>query len=79
MSQVLIRNLDDDVLDRLKSRAAASGKSLEQFLRELLTNAAPLSSEEKIAESRRLRAAFPAEEWDTGAAIRWGRSDADSE
>lgn len=36
MGQVIIRNLDDDLLVSLKRMAANDGKSLEQFLREVL-------------------------------------------
>ncbi len=75
MGQVLIRNLDDEVIARLKQRAELAGVSQEQFLRELLTGAAPLTAEEKVAISRRLRAAFAADDWDTPGAIRWGRDD----
>ena len=75
MGQVLIRNLDHEVIARLKQRAELAGVSLEQFLRDLLTGAAPLTADEKVAISRRLRAVFAAEDWDTPAAIRWGRDD----
>jgi plasmid stability protein len=75
MGQILVRNLDDELIAALKLRAELAGKSLEQTVRELLSAAAPLTSEEKVAVSRRLRAAFAAEEWDTAAAIRWGRDD----
>ena len=75
MGQVLIRNLDDEVIARLKQRAALGGLSLEQFLRQLLSGAAPLTADEKVAISRRLRAAFAADDWDTRGAIRWGRDD----
>jgi plasmid stability protein len=75
MGQVLIRNLDDAVIECLRLRAELKGKSLEQELRDLLTRAAPMTSEEKIAVSRRLRAAFTTEEFDTKAAVRWGRDD----
>lgn len=37
MAQVLVRNLDDDVVARLKAQAANENLSLEQFLRNLLT------------------------------------------
>ena len=40
MAQVLIRQLDDDVVDALKRRAKASGRSLEAELREILREAA---------------------------------------
>ncbi|OLF72407.1 hypothetical protein AWH62_11305 [Maricaulis sp. W15] len=36
MGQVIIRNLDDAVVASLKRMAARDGKSLEQFLREVL-------------------------------------------
>lgn len=75
MGQILVRNLDDEVIQRLKLRAELTGVSLEHFLRDTLTMAAPLTSEEKVAISRRLRAAFTADEWDTKGAIRWGRDD----
>jgi hypothetical protein len=44
-------------------------------LRDLLASAAPLSAAEKVAVSRRLRAAFASDEFDAKAAIRWGRDD----
>jgi plasmid stability protein len=49
MGQILIRNLDDAVIQRLKTKAELAGKSLEQSLRELLTEHAPLSPEERLA------------------------------
>lgn len=58
MGQVLIRNLDDEVIARLKTKAELAGKSLEQSLRELLTAHAPLSPEERVALSRSLRMSY---------------------
>ena len=75
MGQILVRNLEDHVIASLKLRAELKGKSLEQELRDLLTEAAPLSVEERVAVSERLRAAFAVEEFDTKAAVRWGRDD----
>lgn len=40
MAQVLIRQLDDHVVEALKARARQQGLSLEQSLRELLTQTA---------------------------------------
>ena len=40
MGQVIIRNLDDSVLVSLKRMASNEGKSLEQFLRDLLADKA---------------------------------------
>lgn len=49
MAQVLIRNLPDDVVERLKERAAGKGRSLEQELREIVVTAAPMSTAERVA------------------------------
>jgi antitoxin FitA len=59
MAQVVIRNIDDDVVERLKARAAAEKKSLEQKLRDVLTEAARPSRAEVIEELRRLRETSP--------------------
>ena len=59
MAQVVIRNIDDDVVERLKVRAAAEKKSLEQKLRDVLTEAAVPSRAEVIEELRRIRETSP--------------------
>ncbi len=59
MAQVLIRKLDDQVLERLKARAQRRGLSLEQSLRELLT-AASQDTDQRLAELASLRAQTPA-------------------
>jgi plasmid stability protein len=59
MGQVVIRNIDDRVLERLKKRAIAQRKSLEQSLRELLTEAAKPSRAELLADLERIRAMSP--------------------
>lgn len=40
MGQMLVRNLDDAVIERLKQKALERGTSLEQVAREVLTEAA---------------------------------------
>ncbi len=76
MGQVLVRNLDDQVIERLKLKAEMKGHSLEQELREVITAAAPLAPEEKTALFKRLRAASPPlHHVDVRAAIRYGRDD----
>jgi antitoxin FitA len=40
MASLTIRNLDDDVVDRLKARAEANKRSLEAELRDVLTSIA---------------------------------------
>ena len=39
MGQMLVRNLDDSVIEGLKRRASERGTSLEQFARDALTEA----------------------------------------
>ena len=51
MAQVLVRNLEDSVVETLKIKAELKGHSLEQELRQLLTAAAGLTSAEKVAVS----------------------------
>ncbi len=59
MAQVLIRNLDDHVVRTLKKKAELRGCSLEQELRRILTEAARLTTEEKVALIRRAQAMTP--------------------
>ena len=59
MAQVLVRNLPDDVVDRLKKQAVRREHSLEQELREILTRAARPSRAELVAEIDRIRAMTP--------------------
>ena len=76
MGQVLVRNLDDRVIDNFKTKAELKGLSLEQELRNLITAAAPLTPEEKVALSKKWHASMPAmKDFDVRAAIRAGRDD----
>lgn len=59
MAQVIVRNLDDEVVARLKQRAQAHGRRLEQELREILTAAAKPTRAERLAEIDRIRAMTP--------------------
>ena len=59
MAQVIIRNLPDDVVARLKVRARQRKHSLEQELREILQEASQPSREEIIADIDRIRAMAP--------------------
>ena len=60
MGQLLVRNLDDSVILRLKNEAKAQGLSLEQYLRDLLTEQVKPSKEEIFA---RLDALFEGEDF----------------
>ena len=76
MGQVLVRNLDDRVIESLKTKAELKGHSLEQELRDILTNAAPLTAGEKIALFSKLRAKTPLpRDIDVRSAVRRGRDD----
>lgn len=55
MAQVLIRNLDADVLARLKRQAESRALPLEAYLRELLIDAARPSREELLVEFSEIR------------------------
>lgn len=78
MAQALIRNLDDELLDRYRAAAKAKGRSLEQELREALGRGEP-SVEESVEELKRLsaglRAMTPNEppQGDSTLVIRWYR------
>ena len=76
MGQVLVRNLDDRVIESLKTKAGLKGHSLEQELRDVLTNAAPLTAGEKVALFSKLRAKTPLpRDIDVRSAVRRGRDD----
>jgi plasmid stability protein len=59
MAQVIVRNLDDEVVAALKRNAARHRRSLEGELRAILTAAARLSPDDKLAMSREIRALTP--------------------
>ena len=56
MAQVLVRNLDEAVVERLKARAAAANRSLEAELRAILEEAAKPSKAEALAMLDAIRA-----------------------
>ena len=55
MTNVLVRNVDDAVVARLKKIAKAAGKSLNDVARDALRTAAQPSKAEVWAEADRLR------------------------
>ena len=75
MGQVLIRNLDDEVISSLRYKAKVNGRSLEQELREILTNAAPFTLEERVKVSEWLQSTMKSDVTDFKADIRSGRND----
>ncbi len=56
MGQILIRNLDDAVLDALRGRAKDHGSSVEEEARQALASAVGLSREEAVRRLDEIRA-----------------------
>jgi plasmid stability protein len=56
MGQVLVRNVKEKTIERLKLRAESNGRSLEQELREILDKAAGPTVEERLAMIDRVAA-----------------------
>lgn len=56
MAQLLVRNLDEDVVARLKARAERERVSVEQLLRDILKREARPSADELIALAKRIQA-----------------------
>jgi plasmid stability protein len=75
MGQVLVRNLDDEVIQRLKAKAKASGTSLEEIARDALRRAAEPSRAELWAEIDRVRERIGPVAGDSTAFIREDRDD----
>lgn len=55
MAQVLIRGLDEKVLERLKAQAKKNNHSLEAELRQIIESSVQYTSEEAVLVSRWLR------------------------
>jgi plasmid stability protein len=56
MGQIIVRNLDVLVIARLKEKASRANKSLEQTVRDILSNAAKPSREEILRDMDQTRA-----------------------
>ena len=56
MGQIIVRNLDDAALLRLKERAKVEGRSLEALVRDALHDLARPARAELIAEMNEIRA-----------------------
>jgi len=61
MVDVRVRNLDDNIVALLKDRARMNGRTLENELREALTELATRSKRELAEQVAQLRAAIKAE------------------
>lgn len=56
MTDILVRNVDPDILDRLKKRARANGRSLQQELHHIIWLAAGGNVESALELGKRMRA-----------------------
>jgi antitoxin FitA len=70
VAQVLVRQMDEAVVESLKRKAAARGTSLEGLAREVLTRAAKETREELVARLRARLAEQPAATSDSTAFLR---------
>ena len=59
MATIIVRNLDDEVAERLKLQARLRGTSLEQEARRLLTEGTQPSRKQIAAEAAAMRARQP--------------------
>ncbi|MGH8901760.1 MAG: FitA-like ribbon-helix-helix domain-containing protein [Egibacteraceae bacterium] len=73
MAQVSVRNLPDDVVERLKARARARGRSLEAEMRAILQEAAGPSREEFWQAAEEIALRIGRVDFDTTALIRADR------
>jgi antitoxin FitA len=51
----VVLDLDVELIERLKAKASLKGRSLEDEIREIILRAAPLTPEERVALSDRIR------------------------
>jgi len=69
MAQMLIRDVDPEVVDRLKARARRNRRSLEAELRIIVTEAAQEPAVDMRAEVERVRALFAGRRFDDSATL----------
>ena len=73
MAQLLVRQLDDRVVNALKARARRHNRSLEQELREILSAAAKSTKEEALRFADEIRSRHPYSNVDSADLIREDR------
>ena len=69
MPQVLIRDLDQAVVEKLKSRARRHHRSLQSELRDILHQAASISGADVRARVKQVRAMFADRRFSDSAAL----------
>jgi plasmid stability protein len=73
MTDFLIRDIDADLLERLKARAEKNGRSLQAEIKQTLKQSVKLSKEESLALIQHLQETSPKTDFDVVAAIREDR------
>ncbi len=75
MGQVLIRNIDESVLDRLRAKASERRLPLERYLRDMLHEAARPNRADLLERARQLREKYEVLPDDSTALIREDRDE----
>lgn len=73
MGSVVIRNLDDAIINQFRTKAELNNRSLEAELREALAAQAPLTSAQKLALVEKVAAMSPPRAEDSTHLIRQDR------
>lgn len=73
MGSVVIRNLEDAIIDNFRTKADLNGRSLEAELRDALAQAAPLTAGQKRALIDRVKVTLPPGSPDSTQMIRQDR------
>ena len=73
MTDFLIRDIEPDLLEKLKARAERNSRSLQAEIKHTLKQSVKLSKEESLALIRHLQETSPKTDFDVVAAIREDR------
>ncbi len=73
MTDILVRNVDEDTVQRLKEKAKAEGASMSDAARELLKQGLKPSREDLVKELDRIRGMSPYSDVDSTDLIRKDR------
>ena len=69
MAKILVRNLDDKTIERLKKRARMKGRSLQSEVKTLLEQTTQLDMESALALANRIRRKFKGHKFKDSAAL----------
>lgn len=77
VSQITVRGLDPEVVERLKQRARLAGRSMEEEARAVLTKGTAIDPEELMERARKLAAEIGDHGFDSVQMIRDARAERD--